>query len=99
MRSGVTRAAVEPHPIRRLGPGSSVRLDFPSKSFPFSFLLLSEVFFPKDLKVRVADRCRRFLLCFGSVATHQLLSGQLRSNPTPTVSYLCDCGDRGIRPI
>ena len=29
----------------------------------------------------------------GLGAMHQLLSGQLRSNPTPTVSYLYDGGD------
>src|ERR1035437_203045 len=35
----------------------------------------------------------------GQVATHQLLSGQLGRGPTPNVSYLCDCGDRGFRPF
>jgi len=34
----------------------------------------------------------------GEVATHQLLSGPLGPGPTPMVSYLCDCGDRGFRP-
>jgi len=32
----------------------------------------------------------------GKGATHQLLSGQLGRGPTPMVSYLCDCGDRGF---
>jgi hypothetical protein len=45
------------------------------------------------------DRCRRFVLCWPTCATHQLLSGQLRSNPTPNMSCLNDCGDRGVRPI
>jgi len=35
----------------------------------------------------------------GYVATHQLLSEQLGRGPTPMVSYLCDCGDRGFRPF
>ena len=35
----------------------------------------------------------------GQGATHQLLSGQLAQRPTPMVSYLCDCGDRGFRPF
>ena len=33
------------------------------------------------------------------VAMHQLLSGQLARRPTPMVSYLYDCGDRGLRPF
>src|SRR6185295_9001929 len=33
------------------------------------------------------------------VVQHQLLSGQLRQSSTPTVSYLLDCGDRGLRPF
>ena len=33
------------------------------------------------------------------VVLHQLLSGQLRQSSTPTVSYLLDCGDRGLRPF
>ena len=36
---------------------------------------------------------------FGQGAMHQLLSGQLRQSPTPTVSYLYDGGDRGLRPF
>jgi len=35
----------------------------------------------------------------GFVATHQLLSEQLGRTPTPMVSYLYDCGDRGFRPF
>src|SRR6185369_4491573 len=33
------------------------------------------------------------------VVLHQLLSGQVRQLAPPTVSYLYDCDDRGLRPI
>ena len=66
------------------------------KLFPFSSV--AEVFFPRLW--READRpvspLERML---DDIAMHQLLSGQLARRPTPMVSCLYDCGDRGFRPI
>ena len=57
------------------------------------------VLFARSEFACLPDRCRRFVLCWPTCATHQLLSGQLRSNPTPIVSCLNDSDDRGVRPI
>src|SRR5437762_1650199 len=63
------------------------------------FSFCSWVLFARREFACLPDRCRRFVLCWPTCATHQLLSGQLSSNPTPIVSCLYDCGDRGVRPI
>ena len=76
-----------------IAPGLAHGLRF--KAFPFPSG--AEVFF-REFVARVWPTGVAALCCEDCVL-HQLLSGQLGSYPTPTVSCLPDCGDRGLRPF